>query len=392
MTVMLRGMKAGAYTAESHSTETTARPFSVEPGKKRGVLHTEASRGFGGQEIRVLTEARWLCDHGWPVVIAAQPESRLLAEAKAANLPSVGVSMRHALDLRGFVVLRRLMKNRDVGVVHTHSSVDSWLAALSGKSLRLPVVRSRHVSIRVHRRRALVYALADRIITSGATIKGVVAAAGVNPDKIVSIPTGVDLGLFHPGVSGNRVRAELGLDGPAVGIVANVRGSKGHRYFLEAAREILQSRPDTRFVIVGDGVGFDDVRRRVAEMRLERDVVMTGFRRDIPELMVALDVLVVASTKSEGIPQVILQALAVGTPVAATAAGGVPEIIRDGENGRLVPPADPHALSETILRLLADPARARAMARVGQAQVRSGHTVDIMMARTTAVYRELLDV
>ena len=358
---------------------------------KRIILHTEASRGFGGQEIRIITEVRWLCDHGWPALIAAQPESRLLAEAQAAGLPAVAVPMRHALELRAFVALRRLMKNRDVGVVHTHSSVDSWLAALTGKSLRLPIVRSRHVSIRVHRRGALVYALADRIITSGATIKAVVATAGVNPDKIVSIPTGVDLGHFHPGVSGARVRAELGVDGPAVGLAANVRGSKGHRYFLEAAREVLRARSDARFLIVGDGVRVDDVRRRVREMGLERDVLMTGFRRDIPELMVALDVLVVASTKSEGIPQVILQALAVATPVAASAVGGIPEIIRDGENGRLVPPADTHALAETILWLLNDPARARAMARVGQAQVCDSHTVDIMMGRTTAVYRELLN-
>ena len=174
--------------------------------------------------------------------------------------------------------------------------------------------------------------------------------------------------------------------------MANVRGSKGHRYFLEAAREVLRARSDARFLIVGDGVGVDDVRRRVREMGLERDVLMTGFRRDIPELMVALDVLVVASTKSEGIPQVILQALAVATPVAASAVGGIPEIIRDGENGRLVPPADAHALAQAILWLLDDPTRARAMARVGQAQVRGGHTVDIMMARTTAVYRELLGV
>ena len=359
---------------------------------KRVILHTEASCGFGGQEIRIITEVRWLCDHGWPALIAAQPESRLLAEAQAAGLPVVAVPMRHALELRAFVALRRLMKNRDVGVVHTHSSVDSWLAALTGKSLRLPIVRSRHVSIRVHRRGALVYALADRIITSGATIKAVVATAGVNPDKIVSIPTGVDLARFHPGVSGDHVRAELGLDGPAVGLVANVRGSKGHRYFLEAAREVMGARSDARFLIVGDGVGFDDVRRQVREMGLERDVIMTGFRRDIPELMVALDVLVVASTKSEGIPQVILQALAVATPVAASAVGGIPEIIRDGENGRLVPPADAHALAQAILWLLDDPTRARAMARVGQAQVRGGHTVDIMMARTTAVYRELLGV
>src|SRR5207253_4254700 len=130
-------------------------------------------------------------------------------------------------------------------------------------------------------------------------------------------------------VSGTAVREELGL-GPhdqVVGLVANVRGSKGHAVYLEAAREVLTTHPRARFLIVGDGVGFDDVRRRVREMGLEDAVIMTGFRRDIPEVMAALDVLVLPSIKSEATSQVIPQALAVGTPVAAAATGGIPEIV-----------------------------------------------------------------
>src|SRR5207244_6426708 len=139
---------------------------------------------------------------------------------------------------------------------------------------------------------------------------------------------------------GAGVRAELGLRGPAVGLVGNIRGSKGHAYFLEAARSVLAQRSDARFLIVGDGIGFDDVRRRVKEMGLESHVVMTGFRRDMPEVMAALDVLVLPSVKSEAVSQVIPQALAVGTPVVGTTVGGTPELVRDGETGRLRHPAD----------------------------------------------------
>src|SRR4029450_2281746 len=97
---------------------------------------------------------------------------------------------------------------------------------------------------------------------------------------------------------------------------------------------------DARFVIVGDGIGFDDVRRRVKELALEDHVVMTGFRRDVPEVMAALDVLVLPSIRSEAMSQVIPQALAVGTPVVGTDTGGSGELIHDGETGRLVPAGD----------------------------------------------------
>src|SRR5204862_7332640 len=154
----------------------------------------------------------------------------------------------------------------------------------------------------------------------------------------------------HPGVSGKTVRDELGLaaDQPLVGLVANIRGSKGHNVFLEAAREVLQRRPDARFLVVGDGVGRAEVRRRVGAMGLEAVVTLTGFRRDIPEVMAALDVLVLHAIRSQATSQAIPQAFAVGTPVVASTRGGSPELVRVGQTGRLVPPGDPRARAAAI--------------------------------------------
>jgi glycosyltransferase involved in cell wall biosynthesis len=277
-----------------------------------------------------------------------------------------------------------------VALVHTHSSVDSWLATLAARAVRVPVVRSRHVSIPVRRRRALVYRLAHRVLTSSEGIATALARAGVDPARIVAMPPGVDLQAFHPGVSGASVRRELGLTGPAVGIVADLRSSKGHRYLLEAAPAILAAVPGTRFLIVGDGVGRADIRGRIEALGLARHVLMTGFRRDVPEVLAALDVLALPSIRSEATSQVLLQALSVGTPVVATTVGGSPEVIRDGETGLLVPPADPARLAGAIIALLADPDRARAMARAGQAAVRERYSLDAVMARTAGVYRDLL--
>ena len=359
----------------------------------RTVLHTESSLGHGGQEIRTLAEVRWLLGHGWRALIACQPASPLFAEASASAVPVEAIGMRSATDVGALLRLRRLIRDRDVSLVHTHSSVDSWLAGVAAKSLGRPVVRTRHVSIPIGRRRGLVYRLADRIITSGEGVRSIVVAAGIAPERVVTISAGVDGQRFHAGVSGKSVRAELGLgEAPVVGLVANIRGSKGHNFFLEAARTVLASVPHARFLVVGDGVGFDEVARRVREMGLDTSVRLTGFRRDVPEVMAALDVLVLPSIRSEAIPQVIPQALAVGTPVVASTVGGSPELIRDGENGRLVPPGDAPALAAAILALLREPARARAMARVGQAMVRERYTIDATMARTTEVYRGLLGI
>ena len=357
----------------------------------RLILHTESSLGFGGQELRIVAETRWLLDHGWAALVAAQPDSRLWDETRRAGVPAVPVRMRSALDVPALLALRRLIAERRVALVHTHSSVDSWLGGLAGRSRHRPVVRSRHVTIAIPRRRGLVYRLAQRVITSGEAAGRVVAAAGVPAGRIVAIPPGIDTARFHPGVSGDGVRRELGLDAaPVVGLVANIRGSKGHNVFLEAAQAVLAARPAARFLIVGDGIGFDEVKGRVGAMGLDAAVSMTGFRRDIPEVMAALDVLVLPSIRSEAASQVIPQALAVGTPVIATTVGGSGELVRDGDTGRLVPPGDAPALAAAILASLADPQAARAQARRGQALVRERHSLDAVMARTIAVYEELL--
>src|SRR4030095_7035331 len=115
---------------------------------------------------------------------------------------------------------------------------------------------------------------------------------------------GVETGKSNPGVWGKSGRDELGLGGaPVVGLVANIRGSKGHNVFLDAAREVLAAAPDTRLLSVGDAVGFDEVKARVRQMGLESRVLLTGFRRDVPQVMAALDVLVLPSTRSAGAAQ-----------------------------------------------------------------------------------------
>jgi glycosyltransferase involved in cell wall biosynthesis len=355
------------------------------------ILHTEASRGWGGQEIRTLGEASAFAKRGFRVLIVCQPGSRLGIEAQRRGLSIRPVAMRKPFDVLACWRLRRLMQVEEVDLVHTHSSIDAWLAGFAAKSLHLPVVRSRHVSIPVKRRRNFVYnALCDRIISSGEAIREVLISAGVDRDKIVAIPAGVDAEQFHPAVSGEAVRREFGLDGPVIGTVAMFRHSKGYRVLLRAVPEILRSEPRAVFLWVGHGVGYAALQREVAEAGLAGKVHLAGFREDVPSCLAAMEVMVLPSIKSDGVPQVIIQALAMRKPVVASAVGGIPEVIQHQRTGVLVPPNDPQALAAAIVQVLRDPQPAAEWARAGGQLIDTRYAMERMIDRTAAVYTAVL--
>ena len=355
------------------------------------ILHTEASPGWGGQEIRILSEASVFAKGGFRVLIACQPNAPLGREAQRRGLTVRHMAMRGAADVRACWRLRRLMRTEAVDLVHTHSSIDAWLAGFAAKSLHLPVVRSRHVSIPVKRRRNFVYnVLCDRIISSGDAIREVLVTAGVDAGKIVAIPAGVDTAQFHPAVSGTAVRREFGINGPVIGTVAMVRYAKGHRVLLRAMPEILRSEPRAVFLWVGDGVGRVALQQEVAEAGMQAKVHMVGFREDIPACLAAMDMVVLPSLRSDGVPQVIIQALAMRKPVVASAVGGIPEVIQHQRTGVLVPPNDPQALADAVVRLLRDPQSAATWAQTGGQLIDSHYGLEHMIDRTAAVYTAVL--
>jgi glycosyltransferase involved in cell wall biosynthesis len=355
------------------------------------ILHSEASSGWGGQEIRTLSEATAFAKRGLRVLIVCQPGSRLGIEAQRRGLSIRPVSMHQAIDVLACWRLRRLMRADEVDLVHTHSSIDAWLAGFAAKSLRLPVVRSRHVSIPVKRRRNFVYnALCDRIISSGEAIREVLISAGVDRDKIVAIPAGVDVEQFHPGVSGEAVRREFGMNGPVIGTVAMFRHSKGHRVLLRAIPEVLRNEPRAEFLWVGDGVGHAALQQEVAEGGLHAKVHLAGFREDVPACLAAMEVVVLPSIKSDGVPQVLMQALAMRKAVVASAVGGIPEVIQHQRTGVLVPPNDPEALAAAVVRVLRDPEPVAEWARVGGQLIDTHYTLERMIDRTAAVYTAVL--
>ncbi|HEV8441288.1 MAG TPA: glycosyltransferase family 4 protein [Methylomirabilota bacterium] len=357
----------------------------------KAVLHTESSPGLGGQEIRTLNEARWTVERGWRVILACPPDGRLYDRAREAGLEPVAVPMKAAWDARAALQLRRLIKREQVSIVHTHSSVDAWLGGAAARAAGVPVVRTRHVSLPIRRGWNPVYTrLADRVITSGEAIRRMVVAAGVAPPRVVAIPAGVDLDGFPFRVRSDGDAESIGMSSPVIGSVAMFRGSKGHDHLIEAFRLIRATHPRATLLLVGDGIRRGWVEGLAREAGLERAVVFTGFRSDVAALLSVMDCFVLASTRTEGIPQSLLQAFAAGVPVVASEVGGVPEVVVDGVTGVLVKPESPTELSRGIEAVLGDQPGAERRADAARRLVEDRFSHRAIMTRLLDVYDQLL--
>ena len=361
-----------------------------EPGLR--ILHTEASLGWGGQEIRVLTEARGVARLGHEVLLAAPPQARIFQEAAAFGVRAVALPIGRKRPA-GAWALRRLIAAGGYDVVNTHSSTDAWLAALACRSLGAapPIVRTRHISAALPANAATrwLYARAtERIVTTGERLREqVIREAAVDPARVVSVPTGIDLERFRPGDRASA-RAALGLPAtaPIVGIVATLRSWKGHRHLLEAVASM--ARNDVHTVIVGDGPQRQALEAVAAPLGIATRVTFAGNQADVVPWMQAFDVFCLPSYANEGVPHALMQAMACGLPVVTTPVGSIGEIVADGETGVLVPPEDPERLRAALEGLLDDARLRRDLGSRAAAQARERFGEERMVERMVAVFRE----
>ena len=358
------------------------------------ILHTESAKRWGGQERRTFAEAREFKKRGHRVILAVQPGSALGKHAKEVGIEVREIKMGNRDILKAFFRLFSLMRRERVDIVNTHSSKDSWIASFAARlALRPILLRTRHVTIPISNHPLnIVYKLPHRIITCGEAVrKRMIKINRFPPEKIVSIPTGVDLNRFNPDKEKGNIRKELGIDRdvPLVGSVSIIRTEKGYPYLLEAVQEILKVKPETRFLIVGHEPKGDTLAQEVRRRGLEDKVIMPGSREDIPQVLATLDVFVLSSLR-EGVPQGVTQALAMEKAVVATDVGGVPELIKHNQTGLLVPPADSKALARVILELLEDREKAKRMGENGRRLVEEKFSQETMIERIENLYQELL--
>jgi glycosyltransferase involved in cell wall biosynthesis len=361
------------------------------------IVHTENSCGWGGQEIRTLTEARGFQERGHRVTLVAPAEAPIAAAGERLGLPVVRLDIRVKRP-PNFVALRRFLaaERARIDVVNTHSSTDSWLTALACATMAHapPIVRTRHVSTTIRNRpttRWLYTRATAHIVTTGEALRRQLARDnGVPLERMTSVPTGIDLGRFVPGDAA-AARARLGLPPqPTLGIVATLRDWKGHDMLFEALARDRAAWDGWNVVVVGDGPYRDRLDAQLARLSLAERIRFAGQQDDAAPWFQALDVFTLPSWGEEGVPQAILQAMASGLPVVSTTVGAITEAVADGVTGLIVPPRDVAALGSALARLRDDaPLRAR-LGAAGRKRAVADFGIERMLASMEAVFRSVI--
>jgi glycosyltransferase involved in cell wall biosynthesis len=234
------------------------------------------------------------------------------------------------------------------------------------------------------------YRQVDCFIAASEAIRQMLVGDGVPAEQTVTVHEGIDVDhvLAAPPVNVHEAFF-LPHGAPVVGNIAALVPHKGHRYLIDAAHLVVQQVPDARFVILGEGDLREHLQKQVHEHRLEKHVLLPGFRIDVLGCLKAFDVFVMSSV-TEGLGTSLLDAMAASRPIVATTAGGIPEIVEDGVNGLLVPPRDQQALADAVVRALNDADLRRRMGEAGFARVNERFTVERMVAETAAAYESVV--
>jgi glycosyltransferase involved in cell wall biosynthesis len=354
------------------------------------IVHTESSLGWGGQEIRILAEAQGLMRRGHDLKLLCPPQARIYAEAASWGVPAVALPIERK-RLRGLRALLEWLRANRCDVVNTHSSTDSWLAALALEILGrpAPIVRTRHVSAPVPRgplSRWLYMRAAAHVVTCGEALKReLVQRNGFSESAIDSVPTGIDAGRFRPGErKASRARFGLPQDRALVGIVATLRSWKGHAFLIEAMKRLPG---DVELVIIGDGPQRAALDQQIAKLGLRGRVRMQGQQADVLPWLRALDIFALPSCANEGVPQALVQAMLVELPCVTTSVGGIAELAEHERTALLVAPRDPAALAAAIERLAGNAGLRRELGEAARKRCVEGYSYERMIERMEAIYR-----
>jgi len=369
----------------------TSRPLSILQVLEKGLFST-------GSVVQMFQLARGLAGRGHRVAIVSRPEGDVPARAREEGLDFLPLPLKHEFDLGSAGSLARAYDERAVDIVHVHKGIAHSVALFATfLSRRRPVlVVNRGVSFPLDVFNRIKYHVRmDAVVTVCEDIKRVIVASGNLPrDKVNVIYAGVDLARFDPEKTDRRlVRREWGV-APDESLLVQVgaREWKGWNDLVGASATLAGDFPKLKTAIVAceDDAKKAEVSTFARGKGIEDRVLAIGFRSDMPDVLAAADIVADLSYEGLGITGTLREAMALGVPVIASAAGGNPELVVDGESGLLVPPRDPSATAGAIRRLLTDPPLASLLARGGRDRVEKGFSSEIRLDRIEALYSRLI--
>ncbi len=355
------------------------------------VLHIDSARTWRGGQQQVLYLAQRLTNYD--NIIACPPQSPLAERAEAIGLKVLPVEMHGEWDLLAVCKLKKIIRKNSIKIVHLHSPHAHALGLLAAKSDgNCKVVLSRRVDFPIKKNilSRVKYSNVDRIIAISKRVKRVLVADGLLEEKIDVVYSGADIDRFR-NVEGDYLISELALDKHKlrIGNIAALAWHKDHKTLLEAAKIVVDEFPQVIFLIIGEGPLRREIEILIKKFNLGKKVKLLGFRQDIPEILSILHLFVLSSSW-EGLGTSLLDALASRVPVVATNVGGIPEIVRDGVNGILVPPGNPGVLAGAIISLLKNRDFAGRMAEEGFRLVKEKFSIKRMVDETRKIYERLV--
>ena len=341
--------------------------------------------------------ARGLARRGHEVGVVSRPGAEVGERARAEGIAFFPLPLAHEFDLASARRLARIVDERRVDVVHAHKGIAHSVALFATlfERRRPALVVNRGVSFPLDAASALKYRFRlDAVVTVCEDIKRVVVrSAGVPAEKVHVVYAGVDLSRFDPArADGAGVRREWSV--PAEGkllLQVGARDWKGWRDVVAAGALLAERIPELVVAIIAckDEAERDRVLAFAREKGIAGRVRAIGFRADMPDVLAAADVVADLSYEGLGITGTIREAMALGKPVVASAAGGNPELVQDGVSGLLVPPRDPAALASAVERLLGDPVLASRLGSAARERVVAGFSTEVRLDRIEALYRKL---
>jgi glycosyltransferase involved in cell wall biosynthesis len=378
------------------------------------VLHIITRLIGGGADENTIYTLRGLASNNnlYRCFLAAGIESdmavlnRLNSKLPFIIVPSLHRNISPLNDCLALCSLIRLCRKTQCDILHTHTAKAGILGRIAGKIAGVPVIIhtlhgstfhpfiNRPARFLYHQLEKLTAHFCNRIISVSSVLARTYVSQGVGkPEQYITVYSGMPLKKYSNATSPkSELLQSLGIlsEEKVVGTICQLEPRKGVSFFLAMAKAVKENIPGCKFVIVGKGYQQKELEALRDKLGLTTDVIFTGYREDVPDLLSIFRVFVLTSLW-EGLPRVLVQAAAAGKPLVAFNVDGVPEIVKDAYNGYLIKPKDLQRLVDKVIYLLKNPDTARAMGRKGRGIVGNRWTMKAMVSQTDRVYRSLLD-
>lgn len=324
------------------------------------------------------------------------PHTEIADEAEKSGLSTVIFPCNGQFDLKLVLQIRKFIKDHKIDLIHSHG-YKSNLFGLLASCPNVPRIATNHNWLKSHWK-LRIYCLFDsiwirffnRIVAVSDGIFKEMIKYRISKPKITIIDNGIDLDRFNNLPCSGILKKEFHFSGSLkiIGTVGALGEEKGHEFLLKAGKKILKNHNNLKFLIVGEGPLKKDLKRMIHAFGLEDNVILTGYRNDIPNILSLIDIFVLPSVK-EGLPMVLLEAMASKKPVIATRVGAIPKVVRHNETGLLIEPGNVEDLRRKLSILIDDPVKAEQLGQTGYRRVKENFSSDLMTDQYISLYKGL---